>query len=312
MNPSAFYLKAVANRSTLGNRVFASPEGTIVGRSLNQSMHLWLQKMMGAQYDLGYTIRSLAEKAFLQNRALEVIEVTFDFPLKALEIVGPGFRNRGDFLLYGDTIRAHTQTPVRATVIADEDYPLGLFQDYFGHDLDELADLYAGFIMPALNCKRRLDRNTDVRSLNNELAQLYRALKRSGVYTSLDGTTESCVNGTTALDRLEELRAAGRRFDLAFVDPLASTDRFLYFIGIQRVLSPGGYGYVPVNWWVPKGLPGQGVDERIVWTEMVNEGKGPERLEDYLARVYPDAFSIAHFPGAKTLVIKGSMQEINW
>lgn len=309
---STFAQKALANRSTIHNRPTVVPIGTILSRSWDQNMYIWLRNMCGTEFDLGTVIRILAENASLGSNTLEVLEITGDIPLKALELLGYGFRSRGDFLIYGQKKGSHQKTVMNSTIISDWDWTYGLLQEGLGMSSQNLHDLYTGFIMPALDYydSQRKYNSSNPAAMNSVLLQMYRSLKETGRVTMLSGNTNSIINHTTALERLEEIYKSGRRYHLSFIDPHATRDRFLCFMGVQKVLATDGLAYVPINWWVPNDIftSGSGVSESVIWNEKV-EG---ENLEDFLARVYPKAFSIAHFTGAKTLIIKGTSEPVSW
>jgi len=126
-----------------------------------------------------------------------------------------------------------------------------------------------------------------------------------GAYEKLlrEGKVDARV-GNDPLTALKRLEKDGKRFDLAFLDPDSCSDKKEYLMVVQKLLRKGGCAYIPLTWWRPKSLGGDGggVDEKVVWSGY----QGDERLEDYLVRTYPDRFEITNFPGAKTLVIKGT------
>lgn len=304
---SAFAQNAIANRSTMSNRPIVVPEGTLMSRSWDQNMSIWLRNMAGTEYDLGVVIRGLAERAVQENRNLAVLEITAEIPLKSLELLGYGFRRLGDYLEYGSG--RHKKTEADVTVISDWDWTLGLLQNALGFTRQNVHDLYSNYILPAFNVYTSEYDSSNPNTINDLLRSLYRDLKKSGRFTFLEGNTETVINHTTALVRLEQLAAQKKSFDLAFVDPHGTQDKFLCFMGVQKVLKPGGLAYVPVNWWSPRSLTERlGVEERVIWNEKV----GKENLEDFLVRTYPKAFSIAPFTGAKTLIIKGTSSPVSW
>lgn len=309
---SAFAQKAFDNRSALHNSPTIIPEGTIFNRSWDQNMYIWLRNMCGTDFDLGTSIRRLAEKAWLErSNTLEVLEITADIPLKTLELLGYGFRSRGDFLIYGESSGPHKKTTVNATVISDWDWTYGLLDDGLGMSRQDMHALYSSFIKPAFeyNDNPRTYNSSDPSAMNGILRQMYKSLKNSGRVTMLNGTDNSIINHTTALERLEEVYKSRKCYHLAFIDPYATRDMFLCFMGVQKVLAVDGLAYVPINWWSPNAhFEGSGVTEKVLWNEKVDA----ENLEDFLVRVYPNAFSLARFPRAKTLIIKGTSEPVSW
>src|SRR5205823_4813837 len=63
---------------------------------------------------------------------------------------------------------------------------------------------------------------------------------------------------------LRGLAKSGKKVDLAVFHELAWTkNRVDVLEALQNVLKPGGRAYVPLTWWSPRGMEGQGVKDHL-------------------------------------------------
>ena len=270
----------------------------IMTRSWDQCFNIWLRNMPGEFTGVGAALRREAEKAYRRGSRLEILEVSEGLPFKALEIRGYGIRGRGDFMLYGEH-GAHPSPEVNITTVSYHDWTKALLQNSLEISRSTMHEVYTNFIMPALLYVGREYNSGNPSALSSILLPAYEdllAAKRIAVKETPD-----------AIAGLRNLHLEGRHFDLAFIDPTSSDYKNEYFLSIQKLLRPKGVAYVPVTWWVPNSImESRGVTESVIWEEKVSG----ENLEDYLTRRFPSALEVLHFPGAKTLLIKGTYQPI--
>ncbi len=270
--------------------------------SWNQNMYIWLRNLSGANYSMGATIRNFAELASDQRRPLRVLEITDGLPLKSLELRGKEFRQRGDMLIYGSK-GSHPRPDIETTVITKDDMIETLLEGRLDVDTKHEAETLRKFILPALDVNVGYIDEVNVQVGRRAGLTAFQKLREEGRI--------AVISREEPLHALMRLVGDGKRFDLAFVDAQTIEDKVSYFTLIQGLLSESGVAYVPVEWWSPKAHShGSGVDQYRVWRETRIGKRGEEDLEDYLASEYPTAFETAAFPGAKTLIIKGTSEPV--
>lgn len=298
-------------------------ERIIAGRDMN--LYILLRNMQGAGPSLGDAIRELAERASEVGKDMRVLELRNGAPFSTLYFQERAIRNLGDYMLYGPKHGSHESPRVVSTVIADKDYIVEILTntDLFpedssdGKDLAEFLNSFLGW--PAgFRTFTQTDRLTLLRAYNEKISK---------------GEIEFHRNNDP-VDALRKQYDEGNRYDLILPDLTASVDRMNYIQAIQASLNPGGYAFIPINWWRPEtrmapravayrmtlddyklGLDPKDMvsqeyaaDHCFIDDTVVLDGKSVA-LEDYLVTLYPSIFSIAHYPGAKTLIIRGSTNQ---
>lgn len=271
--------------------------------SLNHSMSLWLNKMSGARNELATAIRTTAENCFEQGRPMRVLDVTEGLPFKGLEIRGRGFRQNGDMLTAGFN-GPHPRPEIHTTIVSSRDLTGALLEGRLDVESQAETHAYNSIIMPALNLAGYIPEQ-NIGQGRSAVLPYYNSLKFKG---NIDVVTDN-----EPIHLLERLKTAGKRFDLAFLDPKSVKDKLSYFQVVQSCLSDAGVAYIPIEWWTVKPpSQGEGKEQVRLWRETKVSERGAEDLEDYLAREYPTAFAIAPFPGAKTLIIKGTKEPVSF
>ena len=105
----------------------------------------------------------------------------------------------------------------------------------------------------------------------------------------------------------------GQRFDIIFALEVSWVlNRIDLLFAIQNSLKEGGKAFVPLNWWAPNSFDTKdGINESVIFNDLVQTSDGNTvSLADYLVDQYPGSFAIAHYPGAKTLIIKGTEKPV--
>lgn len=291
---------------------------TAINWSLNMNMGVCLRNLQGATPPLGDSMRRLAYRTARRNhlfrkKPLKVLEVTLGVPFNGIELINTrSFRdNYGDYLQYYvgsrdlDDVRAGNypggnhdiatgfKTPqVSLTVVSPRDH----LQDILQGELPGVDDHTENFVRTRMNSILEVYRNArGAGSIVTPelLAAKYRELKETSMLRVIEG------NVVDSLDALPE-----REFDLAFcTHHMFTPDRAGLFGALQRRLNEGGVGYAPVASWSPPGPDDKGIKEGWLIRDVIESG---EFLETYLSMIAPDAFEEIYFPGAKTLLLKGT------
>lgn len=274
----------------------------------NFSFAITHRNLQGASSGFMESLRRQALVASRENRPVRLLEVTHGLPRTAIEFIEPrGVRHHGDFLEcahdpadprshqpggWGRLIKFETKR-IEGTAVTSRDL-LGEYLDgrapakireYFDRDLaNDLAPkaAYAGKVtLPAIREGRE-------------------AAERSGRLSIRSGGDQT--------DHLRKLANEGKRFDAVVCHELSWTaDRINLLEAIQHVLEPGGRAFVSLGWWSPLGGQGDGVQELTHLADVVRLPDGREvDLAEWLAGRFPEAFELARFPGAPTLIVKGT------
>ncbi len=298
-------------------------ERIIAGRDMN--LYILLRNMQGAGLALGDAIRELAERASEMGTDMRVLEVRNGAPFSTLYFQEGAIRGLGDYMLYGPKKGSHESPKVVSSVIADTDYIQEILTniDLFPEGSSSGKDL-ASFLNSFLGHPagfRTFTKSDRLKLLTAYAAKIVR------------GEIEFHGN-TNPVNALRKQYDEGIRYDLILPDLAASADRMNYLQAIQASLSPGGYAFIPINWWRPETRMapratayrmtlddyrlGQNPDDMVhqeyaadhcfINDTVVLDGKSVA-LEDYLVSLYPSIFSIAHYPGAKTLIIRGGTNQ---
>jgi hypothetical protein len=287
-----------------------SPAQTLL-ESGNHNFHIWKR-------NLGYmedgAMDALRERAFLAvrgRRPLKVLELTHGLPRTALAMTDAGHvRDEGDMLIffkdkegkYGpkDATSRHEPPRIESTIVTPHDqlaeYAAGNVpakaRGWFDNELTELFRTHEDG-----RIKRGVDGHMSLEPIRRGLATA-RADGRLDVRAGVD-----------LIASLRKLRKEGKRFDLAVTHEVAWTaDRVGLLGAIQGALAPGGRAYVPLKWWSPRGLEGDGVNDHRHLADVVElPGGRTEPLAAWLSREHPQAFELR---GDDVLVVKGTAHEI--
>ncbi len=124
------------------------------------------------------------------------------------------------------------------------------------------------------------------------------------------------VDITVGVDPIAELAKKvnhGNRYELCFPDLSASSRRIDFLNVIQASLSVDGYAFVPLTWW-SLGIDQQRGDlsseEHTLIKDVVISARKQIDIGEYLASEYSSAYTVAHYPGADTLIVRGTRKPV--
>ncbi len=272
-------------------------------RSRDMSLHILLRNMNGAFPGLQNVIRETAESSFYKKESMNVLEMGSGVPFKTLWFQEGFIRQNGDMMIYGSK-GSHEPPKVVSTIVSDQDYVLGITSSAYGLDSnterDYLHDHLEG-MFGSPNYKSGNRRVDGLFKLN--IADAYHKKQK-------DGEIKLHI-GSNLVKELQAAYAGGERFDIAFPDIAGTTDRMNMLQVVQASLKNGGHAFIPLNWWKPNSFDtSDGLREFDLIKDVVNIGGDFQPLEDYLTDRFPEAYQIAHYPGAKTLILKGTPKPI--
>lgn len=271
-------------------QILNTQESEILHKSANQNMGVWLRNMQGATYGLGNEIRRLAEEAHRGRRPMNILEIGEGIPMKALEIGHPKFfRNRGDYLIYGEQIGKHSCPTITTDVVSSQDWTRRLLQ-CGPKVINDFHFTLSDNIAPSLN--------VGISSFRSE--RPVSALLDAYTLSVQQNKPRLCIGKQT--DVLAELKQKNKKYDLVFIDsnPHTTID-ITQLVTVQALLRKGGLAYLPITSWSPNSVDhSDGIKKIGLYTD-----EDLLKLENTLLQKHPDAFVIANFPEAKTLVIKG-------
>ena len=274
----------------------------VIGAACDMHLGLLLRNMTGASPELGTAIRAAAESAALANRPLEVLESGDGPPLKTLYFQNDTIRSRGDFMLCGPS-GPHMKPAVHSTVISSRDY-VGLIMTDEQLFANESARSLESYVVDYLN------QMTGYPATYKSYTAADKALIQAA-YEAQQRDRKVTLIVDNPITALQDQYGMGNRYDLIFPDVPAVADRTRYLQAIQACLLPGGRAFVPVGWWRPNSMDHRdGVSKLIFLDDCVDTSAGDVPLEDYLSSEFPEAFQIAHYPGARTLVVAGTERPI--
>lgn len=252
------------------------------------SLNVIIRNLSGTDYDFRSMLRSTAARAAANGKPVETLELTTGDPRLALGLTDESYvRAQGDMLIYDNS--AHAAPKLKATVITP---------------LDRIRDFLTG---PAESTGSEHELQV---VLASKTWKPSKAEMLAGYEERLaDGTFDMRVG--EPITQLKALLKEGKRFDFIFTQELAWTKNRVQMLELlPNLLTSGGVAYLPLEWWRPGMERGMEKFEHFADTVELPGGRH-KPLADYLAQTYPELFTIAHFPGATTLVVKSAQKPIN-
>lgn len=271
----------------------------------NFNLNILFRNAVGARWqDLDFVeaLRIRAYRASVANRKLRTLEITNGLPFTSTTLSYPrGARRYGDFLIHGSESGSrdgveHPAPDVEAIVITPADMIEAVIKDQISKSssLDSIDREYLGEGLTATTARL---------PTREQLRQGYQEAKDAGRISVREGEV---------ITLLQSMIKNGEKVDLLISHELAWTwDRIRLLQAIQKVLQPGGRAFLSLKWWSPKGEEGQGTQEYIHFADTFREADGLSiQLVNYLTTNYPQAFEIAYYPGATTLIVKGTDYDV--
>lgn len=284
------------------NLVYESPREAM-SRSRDMSLYILLRNMNGGSPDLQGTIRELAEKAYLNNDSMNILEMGNGVPFKTLWFQEGVIRQNGDMMIYGKK-GSHESPRVVSTIVSDRDYVKGITNNEFGLDRSTDRDYLYDHLEGMMG-------SPNYRSGHRNFDDIFKANIQTKYEKKQKEGDIRLHTGSDLVKQLQKAYADGERFDLAFPDLVGTVDRINTLQVIQASLKLGGHGFVPIEWWRPNSFDtSDGLREISLIKDVVRIDDKAVPLEEYLAEEFPEAFQIAHYPGAKTLIIKGTLRPV--
>jgi hypothetical protein len=244
----------------------------------------------GGGVGFGDAMREMAGRLARSGSPMRVLELTTGMGTTALAFTdAQHIRNSGDYMIYDGA--KHEAPRLEATVVTPRDLTRAFVNGEAPKSTSEWGTVNAWIA-------------NDLSPKTPALQAGYERLKASGALKVREGDT---------LDVLLGLIKEHQRFDLAIYNELAwNANRMQIVQALQAAMAPGGLAFVPLTSWSPVSLMERaGVDDHVLFADVVKTKSGDVPFAQWLAEKYPSAFEVRVGSGVSALVVKGTVDPVD-